>query len=104
MEPQEEPPAPYNTLPHELLSYVFSFLAASELFPSCFLINKASTRAVRDNVTWESRCRKDLMLSERFPGCVNWMLTYKEGRVVPLTYYPEYPTRFCLLGSLELYD
>jgi hypothetical protein len=101
MEPSEEAPlAPFNTLPHELLSYVFSFLTANELFPSCFLINKASTRAVRDNVTWESRCRKDLMLSERFPGCVNWMLTYKEGRAVLLTYYPECLPQDLLRGIL----
>jgi len=104
MEPQEEPPAPYNTLPHELLSYVFSILTTSELFPSCFLINKASTRAVRDNVTWESRCRKDLMLSERFPGCINWMLTYKEGSEDYLRTILSTFLRFCCVGSFELYD
>lgn len=69
----------YDSLPLELLSHIFSFLSVGELYPSCFIINKTTTVAVRYNLVWEQRCRDELGLDERFPGCVNWMQTYKEG-------------------------
>lgn len=73
----------FDDLPLEIISYIFAQLSVGELYPSCFLINKACLKAARNDATWEHRCKQDFNLTKDiFSGCVNWFHVYKEGKSV----------------------
>jgi len=62
--------------PIELLGHVFGFVEARDLYPSCFLISKRCLEAVKDEVIWEQRCKRELDVIERTDSG-SWMKTFQ---------------------------
>jgi len=66
----------FDSLPFELVAYVFGFIDARGLFPSCFLISKTCLKAVNDETTWEARCvRAGVFQKDESLG--SWLQTYR---------------------------
>ena len=65
-----------DELPHELLSYILSFVPTHLLYPSCFLVSKGFLVGTLDEVSWQRRCLSDLQITERIPD-TSWRLTYR---------------------------
>src|SRR5689334_10717368 len=69
---EERTTAEMDKLPLELLTHILSFIPATELYPSCFLICKRLLSALKDDFGWQQRCNTEFQLHQLSPEYKSW--------------------------------
>ena len=73
---KKKPKLKLDGLPLEILSHIFGYIDAKNLYPNCYLINSLCLSAVLTDSVWRQRCKRDLDVTKQCEG-MTWRETYR---------------------------